>query len=424
MGDAAFIAENESKAAKLFAARRLRSEKYSQCGWGTCTEDSESEFQFSDSEESELDFTDNDVPDFVEPLIRSNTPTEPEHKINATGRGAKLFQKRKERMTNYTKTGNGKASGLPTGKALFVNDRQRCGYSAMTKYDRMNQAKLEMQREMDAENARMQQQNKKEEPKKETKEEFIDFTPFKPKKIILPKVEIQKPSGPLPFQYMRPNQFNGGEVKRPFSACGRVCSSPAFGERPETPSGPQRPWNQPVINFKSVAAPVNRVDIGGVQQVAQKPQKSTDFGSVMNNINSANYRKINFKQPKKTAPKLNAGGIPKASNLTALGFRKPLEGRITVTDRRMSVKDMMVKGQDPDSYTRLPPMPKPQRSPRPGSRNRADDSQTRQHLEFIDERETHCPTRPNPMPEIPHYSKFAPRKIVTTNANVWQPQVA
>ena len=64
----------------------------------------------------------------------------------------------------------------------------------------MNQAKLEMQREMDAENARMQQQNKKEEPKKETKEEFIDFTPFKPKKIILPKVEIQKPSGPLPFQ--------------------------------------------------------------------------------------------------------------------------------------------------------------------------------------------------------------------------------
>ena len=52
---------------------------------------------------------------------------------------------------------------------------------------------------------------------------------------------------------------------------------------------------------------------------------------------------------------MNAGGIPKAQNLTALGFRKPLEGRITVTDRRMSVKDMMVKGQDPDSYTRVSP---------------------------------------------------------------------
>ena len=46
----------------MFAARRLRSEKYSQCGWGTCTEDSETEFFHSDSEESELDFTDTDVP--------------------------------------------------------------------------------------------------------------------------------------------------------------------------------------------------------------------------------------------------------------------------------------------------------------------------------------------------------------------------
>ena len=52
--------ENESKAAKLFAARRLRSEKYSQCGWGTCSEASDTEF-VSDSEE-ELDFTDTDVP--------------------------------------------------------------------------------------------------------------------------------------------------------------------------------------------------------------------------------------------------------------------------------------------------------------------------------------------------------------------------
>ena len=57
-----WLKENESKAAKLFAARRLRSEKYSQCGWGTCTEDSETEFFHSDSEESELDFTDTDVP--------------------------------------------------------------------------------------------------------------------------------------------------------------------------------------------------------------------------------------------------------------------------------------------------------------------------------------------------------------------------
>ena len=36
----------------------------------------------------------------------------------------------KERMASYTKVGNGKASGLPTGK---LTDRQRCGYAAKTK---------------------------------------------------------------------------------------------------------------------------------------------------------------------------------------------------------------------------------------------------------------------------------------------------
>ena len=35
-----------------------------------------------------------------------------------------------ERMASYTKVGNGKASGLPTGK---LTDRQRCGYAAKTK---------------------------------------------------------------------------------------------------------------------------------------------------------------------------------------------------------------------------------------------------------------------------------------------------
>ena len=33
-------------------------------------------------------------------------------------------------MASYTKVGNGKASGLPTGK---LTDRQRCGYAAKTK---------------------------------------------------------------------------------------------------------------------------------------------------------------------------------------------------------------------------------------------------------------------------------------------------
>ena len=53
---------------------------------------SDTEF-VSDSEE-ELDFTDTDVPDFVEPTIRSNTPSEPEQQMYAKGKGAKLFRKR------------------------------------------------------------------------------------------------------------------------------------------------------------------------------------------------------------------------------------------------------------------------------------------------------------------------------------------
>ena len=68
--------------------------------------------------------------DFIEPTIRSNTPSEPEQNIHAKGRGAKLFRKRQERMNSYTKSSQGKASGLPTGK---LNDRQRCGYAAKTK---------------------------------------------------------------------------------------------------------------------------------------------------------------------------------------------------------------------------------------------------------------------------------------------------
>merc|ERR1711962_1679246 len=173
MGDAAFIAENESKAAKLFAARRLRREKYSQCGWGTCTEDSESEF----------DFTDTDVPEYQEPIIRSNTPSAPEQKINAEGRGAKLFRKRQERMASYTKVGNGKASGLPTGK---LTDRQRCGYAAKTKYDIINFEREQQEKAMAAANAA----NQKPDVRKD--KDFIDFSMPPPKKINLPKVEIKK----------------------------------------------------------------------------------------------------------------------------------------------------------------------------------------------------------------------------------------
>lgn len=409
MGDAAFIEENESKAAKLFAARRLRSEKYSQCGWGTCSEASDTEF-VSDSEE-ELDFTDTDVPDFIEPVIRSNTPSEPEQHMYAKGKGAKLFRKRQERMNNYTKTGQGKLTGLPTGK---LTDRQRCGYVAKTKYDLIKMEEMEQQATMEAASKSAANND----PRKAA--DFIDFTMPPPKKITLPKVEIQKPDGPLPFQYMRPSQYNGGELlQRPNSACGRLSSMSDCGSQ-RGGFGSSRPWNGAAgQQYKSVKPPVKNMNFSGINQVVNKPLPRTEFGSEIGHITSANYRKINFQKPK--APKKGVTkdihALPKAKNVTALGFKKPLEGRINVTDRRMSVKDLIVNGDEPYQPMKMPPIPS---SPRSASRSgMLQDSQTAQHLHYIDDREERCPTRA----QAPT-SMYAPRKIVPANANVWTPQRA
>jgi len=436
MGDAAFIAENESKAAKLFAARRLRSEKYSQCGWGTCTEDSETEFFHSDSEESELDFTDTDVPEYQEPIIRSNTPSNPEQKIHAEGRGAKLFRKRQERMASYTKVGNGKASGLPTGK---LTDRQRCGYAAKTKYDIINFEREQQERAMAAANAA----NQKPDVRKD--KDFIDFSMPPPKKITLPKVEIKKDFGPLPFQYMRPSQYDGESqpnnlAARPSSAIGHFNS---LDNRAMTPNG-SRPWNVVAASgpqtFRRVKPPAARVAAGNVKQVKDLPKQSTgrpisrlgesDFGSQMNDINSANYRRINFKQPKKNAPK-DRSRLPKAQNVTALGFKKPLEGRINVTDRRMSVKDLLISGEDyePCQVPRPRPPQRSQSASRAGNRRTESraliaDSQTSQHLQYVHDREEVCPSRAQLEPCNTPYNKFHPKRIVQANANVWTPQRA
>jgi len=425
MVDAAFIAENESKAAKLFAARRLRSEKFSQCGWGTCTEDSETEFFHSDSEESELDFTDTDVPEYQEPCIRSNTPSAPAQKINSEGKGAKLFRKRQERMQSYTKVSNGRATGLPTGQ---LNDRQRCGYAAKTKYDIMNFEKEQQEKAMAAAAAAQPKQDIRKD------KDFIDFSMPPPKKITLPKVEIKKDFGVLPFQYMRPSQYNGDQdlTARPNSACGRFSS---LDNRAMTPNGTtQRPWNVVVASgpqlFKKVKPPGAKVAAQNVKQVKDLPKQSTDFGSQMFDINSANYRRINFKQPKKNAPK-DRSRLPKAQNVTALGFKKPLEGKINVTDRRMSVKDLLVTGQDyePVQVPRSRPPPRSQSASRAGNRrpeSRAliHDSQTSQHLQFVHDREEVCPSRAQLEPSDTPYNKFHPRRIVQANANVWTPQRA
>ena len=59
-------------------------------------------------------------------------------------------------------------------------------------------AEIEAQAAIDAEKAKNEKAKQEKDPRKEP--DFIDFTMPAPKKITLPKVEIQKPKGPLPFQ--------------------------------------------------------------------------------------------------------------------------------------------------------------------------------------------------------------------------------
>merc|ERR1712142_179727 len=250
-----------------------------------------------------------------------------------------------------------------------------------------------------------------------------------------PKVEIKKDFGTLPFQYMRPSQYNGDEKQqdmtaRPSSACGRFVS---FDNRAMTPNG-TRPWNVVAGSgpqqFKKVKPPAARVAAKNVKQVKDLPKQSTDFGSQMNDINSANYRRINFKQPKKNAPK-DRSRLPKAQNVTALGFRKPLEGKINVNDRRMSVKDLLVSGEDyePCQVPRPRPPQRSQSASRAGNRRTESraliaDSQTSQHLQYVHDREEVCPSRAQLEPCNTPYNKFHPKRIVQANANVWTPQRA
>jgi len=93
----------------------MRSEKYAQSGWGTCSEIGSETEVISDESEDELCFSDSDIPAYEMPIIRSSTPTQPSQAMDGGGRGSKLYKLRQQRMHNYTKSGNGKLTGLPTG---------------------------------------------------------------------------------------------------------------------------------------------------------------------------------------------------------------------------------------------------------------------------------------------------------------------
>ena len=75
-----------------------------------------------------------------------------------------------------------------------MNDRQRCGYVAVTKYD--------LPPNLDDPTGKGGQGPKIEtaEEKKARDPTFVDMSMPPPKKITLPRVVIEKPDGPLPFQ--------------------------------------------------------------------------------------------------------------------------------------------------------------------------------------------------------------------------------
>ena len=79
---------------------------------------------------------------------------------------------------------------------------------------------------------------------------------------------IRKVKSDWSFKYMRPSQYNGGELQqRPNSACGRLSSMSC---------GSQRPWNGAQGQlYKSVKPPLKNMNFGGINQVVNKPLPRT-----------------------------------------------------------------------------------------------------------------------------------------------------
>lgn len=409
--DDAILNDTQSKAAKLFAERRIRSEKYSQSGWGTCSEIGSETEVISDESEDELCFSDSDVPGYVEPVIRSATPTQPSQAISAGGRGSKLFKIRQQRMHNYTKTGSGKLTGLPTGK---ISDRQRCGYTAVTKYDRPRY-------DLDDPTGKGEPKPKIEsaEEKKAKDPTFIDMSMPPPKKINLPKVVIEKPEGPLPFQYMRPSQYNG--------QCGTgERSSSRLNSFQEMESGSTlssfKPWAAQGF-YKSVKPPVTKMNASKMEPVVNVPNISTEFGHQIDEINTSHYKKINFSGKKNRAMMANGDfNRVHSKNTTAVGFKKPQMSKIQVNNRRMSVKDLLVNGAATPQY--VPSTP--DRSESPLKKN-MHDTQIDNYMSWNNVREERCPTSAQELP--PTYtmkntpkSRFQPKKFTSNSATVWAPR--
>merc|ERR1712076_105 len=403
--------ELSDKAAKLFAARRARSEKFAQCGWGTCSEYGSETEAISDEAEDELYFSDTDAPsEWVEPRIRSATPSQPAQALdNAGGRGSKLFKIRQQRMNNYTKAGTGKLSGLPTGK---LNDRQRCGYVALTKYD--------LPPDLDDPSGKGDKPKALEtaEEKKARDPTFIDMTMPPPKKITLPKVVIEKPDGPLPFQYLRPSQYASAPslLERPSSATGEVETGSSMSFKPWRPSNQQ---------YRSVKAPVHGMNVRKMKPVVNVPKSNTEFGSEIGEISTRKYQKINF-YGRKQGPFEQQ---QHSKNVTAVGFKKPQMSRIeTGNNRRMSVKDLLVNnGNTPQPYK---PSPSPCRDIPSALGKSMHDTQIDHFMEFNRDKEDRCPTRAQQMPpnfvmktgQAPQNSLFQPKKFTASSASVWAPR--
>lgn len=399
-----FLLDNESKAAKLFAARRLRSEKYSQGGWGTCSEIGSETECISDESEDELCFSDSEVPDYIEPTIRSATPSAPSQMLETGGgRGSRLFTARKSRMENYTRSGMGKTTGLPTGK---LNDRQRCGYAAKTKYD--------LAPDLDDFTGNGEKSTKlfslADEQKKDPN--FIDMTMPPPKKIHLPPLVIEKPGGPLPFQYLRPSQYNGvnGDLVDTQNGNGIEMDS-------ESTVSSFKPWANQQNQFKPVKPPVSGMTVKKIKPVIDKPKRSSEFGSQINDIATRNFQPIKFSGKKnKVQGDMNA---IHSKNMTATGFKQAQMSQIQSNARRMSLKDLIVNGTP---YI-------PEKTPVPIEdplKPNMHDTQIDNFMIWNKSKEDRCPTRAQRLPPmktgITPISLFQPKKFSANSASAWSPR--
>jgi len=229
-------------------------------------------------------------------------------------------------------------------------------------------------------------------------------------------VEIKKPDGPLPFQYLRPSQI----------AVEGANGAQDVGCEPETGSSYSsfKPWQPSKKSYKSVKPPVHTMSAKTIQPVINVPNSATEFGHEIDDINTRKYKKMSFK-PNSGKGSAKKGFVQEthSKNVTAVGYRKPDMGKIEINKRRMSVKDLLVNGGDQTPLQTRQPTPEISEP----LKKCMHDTPIDNFMGWNYSKEERCPTRAQQIPlfqqaQSPSVKMFKPAKFSTNSTAVWAPR--